>query len=294
MLSIVIPTYNDNCIALLDSLLVQIKTVTAPIEIIVCDDCSTLVQLKKKTETYCDKNNIQFLKNISNLGRTATRNILAHKARYKWLLFLDADVVIENENFIKEYLSLLPSPYSIITGGTSYDHKMPQGKELRWKYGVQRESKKAKERMKNPYFIISQNLLINKKIFLKLNNFEERRYGLDNILSYQIQHQSQNVLHKNNPVLHKGLEDNKVFLNKSIQAIETLVYFEKKKRIPPGFTSLQKSYLKLKKVSGLSVFTAVLKPFITRIKKNLVGNNPSLLLFDLYRLNTYINLKRNA
>ena len=41
-----------------------------------------------------------FLENEKNIGRTATRNILAKKAKYDWLLFLDADVIPLNENYI--------------------------------------------------------------------------------------------------------------------------------------------------------------------------------------------------
>ena len=294
MLSILIPTYNYDCTDLLKQLVKQSLSSVLPIEIMVCDDASTHITQKKIVSEYCLRHNLTYIENNNNLGRTATRNKLAQKAQYNWLLFLDSDVLIENVNFVQGYIQLLQEQYPVISGGTTYSTTKPKGKELRWKYGVYREAKNAKQRMKNPHFIISQNLLIKKEVFLEINPLESRRYGLDNLFSYQLQHRNYTVLHSDNPIVHYGLEDNKVFLKKSIEAIETLIHFEKEKRMGEGFTSLQKSYLKLKRTKTKGLFIFIVSPFISIIKKNLIGSNPSLFLFDLYRLNKYIKLKSNA
>ena len=40
---------------------------------------------------------------------------------------------------------------------------------LRWKYGHKRETKSVKERLKEPYTIVSSSLLVNKEVFFENN-----------------------------------------------------------------------------------------------------------------------------
>lgn len=294
MLSILIPTYNYDCTALLEQLLKQLLSSKSPIEIVICDDASTNKQTKKANTVYCAYNKLLYIENSTNLGRTATRNKLAKKAQYDWLLFLDADVLLEREKFIVDYIRLLDNSHTIISGGTSYNYTQPKGKELRWHFGNKREARNATERMKNPYFIISQNLLIKKDVFLKLNTIHKRGYGLDNLFSYQIQQHKIAVLHIDNPVIHYGLEKNDLFLNKSIKAIETLAQYEKSKKVNLEFTRLQKSYKRLNSIGLKGLYKLFIKPFTPLIRKNLIGKKPSLFLFDLYRLYHYIQLRSNA
>lgn len=292
MLSILIPTYNTNITPLVNILTNQLRRQNINSEIIFCEDAST---------KYCEENQkltenaiILRLVNDTNLGRTATRSRLAKKAKYEWLLFLDADVLVEKKDFISTYLQHIESPSSIFSGGTSYITSKPNAKELRWAYGTYREGKSASERQKHEHFVISQNLFIKKEVFLKLNMIQSRRYGLDNIFSYQIISNDLCVLHINNPILHEGLENNVIFLKKSLEAIESLVYFEREGIMGEGFTSLQQAYVKSRKLRITGLLNHMLTPFSNSIRKNLLSTNPSLFLFDLYRLHHYIKLKRNA
>jgi len=289
---ILIPTYNTDISTLVYELLRQTEKENIPFEIIYCEDASS--KNVESNEVLTKNSQVIKLINDTNLGRTATRSKLANKAKYLWLLFLDADVTIEKPNFISNYLLCLDKTYPIIMGGTSYSKTKTEHKELRWVYGTKREAKDARQRMQNPSFIISQNLFIKKDVFLQLNTIQTRRYGLDNLFSYHIHSQGYDVLHINNPIIHLGLELNEVFIKKSLNAIETIDYHERQHSMGSNFTSLQKSYFRLKKNKALFLFKIIVRPFSTKIYNNLLSKKPSLFLFDIYRLNHYIKLKENA
>lgn len=292
MLSILIPTYNTDITALVTSLLDLTEKEGIVYELIFCEDGSTLS--KDKNSTLVALPNVRAIKNESNLGRTATRSILANSAQYDWLLFLDADVLIDNKLFIKNYLTTLQSDSAIIVGGTSYVNIPPQHKELRWKYGRKREAKNAELRMETPSYIISQNILVKKEVFNKINSIKTRRYGLDNIFSYQVYDQKINVVHIDNPIVHMGLEENLIFLDKSLQAVDTLIHYERSGMISTDFTSLQKAYQKLRKFRLDLLYPTFYSLFKLGIQQNIVSNRPSLFQFDLFRLNYYIKCKKNA
>ncbi|WP_379952639.1 glycosyltransferase [Dokdonia sp. R78006] len=292
MLSILIPTYNTDITDLVQSICEQAHRAKITFEVIFCEDASYLY--KEQNVQLLGNTSVKRLINATNLGRTATRTNLAHNATYSWLLFLDADVALPSINFIENYVSHLNSPHDIIHGGISYALDDNDDFTLRSTYGIQRETQLAEKRCKTPYFIISQNILVKKEAFLKLNIIASNRYGLDNIFSYQILKQGYDVQHIDNPVIHHGLEKNDVFLKKSIQAIETLIYYEEKGLMAQDFTRLQKSYLTLKKYRGVLIFRVTIGKGIKYIEKNLMGKKPSLFLFDLNRLHHYITLKENA
>lgn len=292
MLTIAIPTYNYDCTELLEQLRNQVLSSTLKIDITVCDDASTNAQLQNTNKSFCADHNIIYLQNTSNLGRTATRKKLAETAQNDWLLFLDADVLPFSGSFITQYTSQLGSDNPVISGGLAYQKSKPQkAYRLRWKFGKQRESRNALERKKQPYLLASGNLLIKKELFLDANAVLENNYGLDAFFGYQLKQLDASVLHIDNPVYHLGLETNEAFLKKSIKAVETLVTLEQNQQVAKNHTRLQQVYQSL---VGKSIVYKIIGSSLGLIRKNLMGNNPSLFLFDLYRLHHYIKLKAHA
>lgn len=292
MLSILIPTYNYDCTLLLEQLRKQLAKSTHSIELIVCDDASTLVSNKKAISEYCSQHNLTYIENTTNLGRTATRNMLAQKAQYDWLLFLDADVSLVSSTFIANYTRHINDTYQAIVGGIEYlKSQSDKTVSLRWKFGIKREARLANERNKHPYLLASGNLLIKKDIFLQANSFLTNEYGLDAVFGYQLKKLNIPIIHIDNPVYHLGLETNDVFLRKSINALSTLMNLEKQGLLPSDHTRLQRLY---QASIGKSIFQWIINTFKLSIEKNLLGSRPSLFLFDIYRLYQYIKLKSNA
>lgn len=296
MLSILIPTYNYNIYNLVKTLSEQSFEQNIPFEIIVLDDSSTDTEIISINQNIENFENCRLIKNEKNLGRTATRHRLSDFAIYENLLFLDADVIPEKMQFIENYLSeIKKNETEVIFGGIVYSKEKPEKeKMLRWKYGRKREAKSVSERKKDPYFIISQNLLVKKSVFIKCNTLTENYYGLDNFFSNQLKKIGAQVEHIHNPVIHLGLENNITFLKKALAAIETTVILEKKGLVDNNMRPIQKSFLKLQKYHLKNSFSFIVSKFKHKMERNFNSENPSLFWFDLYRLNYYIQLKNKT
>ena len=150
MLSILFPTYNYNIVALVSEIHQQISPTNTPFEIICLDDASTLFVAENETINQFSSTHYEILKD--NVGRSKIRNLLAQKAKYDWLLYLDADVIPKDADFIKRYLPFLNDEIIIVNGGLEYQTEKPEkDKLLRWNYGKEREALSAEKREKSSY-----------------------------------------------------------------------------------------------------------------------------------------------
>lgn len=291
MLSILIPTYNYNVIPLVSELHKQCLECGINFEIIVIDDCSKLFLEENQKISNFENCYFEVLK--KNIGRSAIRNLLAGKATSENLLFLDADTIPVNSNFIYSYNSALNNKIEVVLGGYCYKEEPKYEGKFRYKYGKEREEKSAFERNLNPYkFIFSGNLLIQKKAFLATNySFQNAFYGMDIFFAYQLFINQIKVVHIENPIYHLGLETNKIFFEKSLKAVESrkkfLVNCEQIEKISP----LIKYYNTLKKYRLLSIATVCFSISKPILKKLILNKNPSLICFDLYRLGYLCTLK---
>jgi len=292
MLSILIPTYNYPVLDLVKRVHKQAKDAQIIFEIIVVDDCSKNIPIIEINSEIEKLDNCKLLVNKQNIGRTASRNLLANNASFEILLFLDADVLPKNDDFINRFNLNENNNCSVIYGGVSYYENPPENdKILRWKYGKCREAKSVEKRLKEPYFIISQNLLIKKSVFKEANSLTINAYGLDILFSNNLKKNNVIVKHIDNPVYHLGLENSKSFLKKSLEAVATTIQLEEDGLMYKNLRPLQKSYRSLKKWKLLGLFNFLNNVFESTIESNLVSKNPSLFLFDIYRLSYYTNHK---
>lgn len=293
MLSILIPTYNYPVWELVENLHSQASKLNEDIEILIYEDGSD--RFLQDNEKISSLENVFYRQNKTNIGRTALRTLLAKEAKNEFLLFLDSDVLPKNQDFIQRYLDLIPTAPDVAFGGIAYDELPPRkDKILRWKYGRKREAKSVEMRKKSPFFIISQNLFIRKKVFLKANDLNENLYGLDNYFSFRLKQLDAVVVHIHNPVIHRGLESSEVFLSKALEAVKTTVLLENRNLMSDDMRPLQKSYLKLKKFGLSSIFSFFISLYKPLMEKNFHSENPNLFWFDLYRLSYYIQLKRKS
>ena len=79
-LSILIPTYNDECVTLVDDLRQQAEQSGIVFEILVGDDGSTDAEVIEKNRKICKWPHCHYLIQIQNIGRAAIRNFLAKEA----------------------------------------------------------------------------------------------------------------------------------------------------------------------------------------------------------------------
>lgn len=296
MLSILIPIYNYNVIALIQTLQSQISEIDMPIEILCCDDASTDIEIQKSNTQFLTQQNITYLVNVINLGRTKTRQLLSNSAQFNWLLFLDADVMPAKPFFIKTYVSYLQEKYDCVYGGLCYTTTPPSEEYLfRWVYGHKREDISLTKRKLTPYkSIASGNLLIKKQLFLSINKtLLHNWYGYDNFFSAQLKVNNNTIEHINNKVIHLGLEENTTFLKKQVLATETIYKLYIQNQFKPSHDNgLLKVYLKLKKYKLIWVLNCFYNLFKSQLKNNLLHSTPKLYYLDLYRLGYFCQLTK--
>lgn len=292
MLSILIPVFNYNVLPLVETLYKQALESDIIFEIICLDDASTFFSIENQKINRFEKCSYAILE--KNIGRSGIRNLLAHKAAYENLLFLDADTIPIHSNFISNYISQINDREKVIYGGILYEDSKPQQKEtLRLVYGRRREALSTLERNKKPYIsFLTLNFMIRKSTF-SLVIFNENIPNLrheDTLFSYNLMQNKIDIVHIENPVYHLGIENSKTFLRKSEEAVVGLKNLVDSDLIPPEYTKLShyfqiinKYYLKGLVAFGFKIF----KPFFL---KQLLSKKPSLFLFDIYRLGYYCNI----
>ena len=286
MLSILIPSYNYNALSLVSEIHNQAKRTEIPFEIICLDDASTNLFSENEKINHLANCNYEMLK--QNIGRSKIRNLLAHKAQYDWLLFLDVDVFPKDEDFIDRYVPFLNDEIKIVNGGILYQSEKPEkSKVLRWVYGKNRESIHFTERQKNPYLsFLSLNFLIHKSFFSKVS-FNESLPNLrheDTLFSYDLMQKKITIEHINNPIYHLGLDHFEVAIKKEKESLIALKNLIDNNLLDPNYIKIAKVFEIIKTLKLVFIFNFFYKMTRSIILKNLSSNKPILFLFDLYRL----------
>ncbi|QDO92545.1 glycosyltransferase family 2 protein [Formosa sediminum] len=286
MLSVLIPIYNYNVVALVKALHKQLIEANIIFEIICLDDASDVKYMNTNTEVEA-LSCTSFLKSSHNNGRTQTRQSLCEASQFEWLLFLDADTIPVNTNYILTYIKYINSDFEAIFGGFAYNNTPPENEfMLRWKYGRSKEVVDASVRNRTPYkVIISANFLIKKSVFKSLNaQMQYSGYGLDNYFGALLKDKSIKVYHINNPVYHLGIENSNVYLQKKEAAALMLLKLTKQQKIKTHNNSLLALFTSLKHTKLNVIFSYIHSIFKVQMKRNLLGSNPNIKVLQLYRI----------
>jgi len=293
MLSILIPVYNYNIFTLVETLRKQTLECNIPFEIICLDDASQDFIIENQRINQFNNSSFSILE--KNIGRSAIRNLLAQKAVYENLLFLDADTFPVHNQFISNYIEAIKKNGKVVFGGILYENKKP-AKELllRWIYGRKREALSLADRIQNPSdFALVSNLLIKKEIVARFP-FDENltKYGYEDLLFFSVLKSNLiAITHIDNPVFHLNLETSALFLSKTKTALQNLVFLDVSNKISKKESKIIASFEFLNRLKLISVFNFVFRKLETKIERNLVSEKPSLFLFDMYKLGCYCFLK---
>lgn len=291
MLSILIPTYNYNAFFLAQEIHAQLINTAIRFEIICIDDGSSS-KLNIENEKINDLSFANFEVLENNIGRSAIRNLLAKKANFEWLLFLDADVLPVKKDFIKQYISSFAEKETVFCGGVSYNNSFEKKELLRFKYGKKHEEIDLNIKHKNPnkYFFTS-NFLIPKKIFHSINFDEDlSKYGYEDLLfAKELNKNTIEIKHIDNCVFHNGIDTNQVFCNKTKHAIKNLVAILNAGKLNFNETQLTKTYQKLQKLK----LTKLLEIDSFNFEKKAIEKS-SLFYFNLFRLQKLHQVFKNS
>ena len=286
MLSVLIPIYNYNVVDLVTAIHKQLIACNIPFEIICLDDASNPEYITENIKIEALPFTT-FTKSSENNGRTKTRQLLSDASKYDWLLFLDADTLPTTDRFIINYVAHFNSEVKALFGGISYQEERPDPNYLlRWKYGLKHETNTVENRNTFPFKnIVSANMCMNKNVFNTINSsITYNAYGLDNYFGAKLKELKTSILHINNPVYHLGLESNTIYLKKKEFASDTLLKLIEDNALENNDNEILILYLFLKKTHLNHLFSGLYKVLHIPIKKQLTGNNPSVLLLQCYRI----------
>lgn len=270
-------------------------------EILVLDDAST--EYLEENRPINQLSNCRYIESKVSYGRIKVRNELSKKAEFEYLLFIDADAIVDNSNFIQNYLNYKEKA-EVVVGGLKYTSTPPTSNRLRWTYGSKREVKSPAIRNKNPYKSFSSfNFLIKKSTFLAhsfneaILKLDKNNYGHeDTLFGLSLKASATKVIHCDNPLIHNSQETDQAFLENSLSAVKKYVYdpiFRQAEVV--NQIKIFRVFEKTRKLHLVALLSFIYKGFGKKIKTNLLSLNPSLWLFDLYRLsylaNTYKELK---
>lgn len=288
-LSILIPNYNNVCLELVSVLQRQAEPLGIDYEIIVADDASPQKDTVARNEPINALPHCRYIVKSENTGSAATRNYLARESRYRWLLFLDCDIVIPDDRFLARYIE--DEHEGVVNGGICIADDERLRHNLRYLYEKTAEPEHtAEKRQANRYKEFrSTNFLIDRQVFANCP-FDERftRSGYEDVLFGKTLSQRQvNVWHIANPVMMTEFETNADYVSKIERSLRTLHTFRQELR---GYSRI----LTIADGIHLTAVKALLR-LLHRlcgglIRRNLCGERPCLRLFNIYRMGYFLRI----
>lgn len=261
-ISVLIPTYHDLPAELIKAL--GECTGSERIEIIVYDDGSaddtliaeTKIAIQTAFTPAC------FVSARENNGRSFGRNRLMDLARADWHLFLDADMLPDDDKFLARYLRAvekLKRP-ALIVGGFSLQQIEPTSKtQLHYAQCAASECVPAEERNTNPgRFVFTSNVLVHRDVMTVVPfdtdftgwGWEDVDWGLRAERRFP-------VLHIDNTATHMGLDTPKDLIRKYEYSGDNFWLAVSRHDEALGPTPLARSAKLLAKVPGRSILRSV-------------------------------------
>ncbi len=287
-LSILIPVFNRDVGLLVSQLSQQASAWPGPTEIRLLDDGSAEAY-RLQNQRLATLPGVCYVELPANVGRAAIRNQLAGKAQYEWLLLLDNDSLLPDQQFVARYAQAQAAgPAALFVGGTTYEAAPPADPalRLRWRYGRAREMRSAAVRQRDPGGQLSINNALLPKALLQQYSLDERLSGYgheDTKFGLELSRAGVPVRHLDNPVLHDGLEPAAVFLAKSQQAVRNLAQVLRTDGLG-ATTRLVQAAERLRRTGLARAAQAALGAVEPALRRNLLGQNPALRALDALKL----------
>lgn len=306
-LSILLPSYNNVCVSLVQALQRQADALRGKLdktfryEIIVADDGSTDAACIDANRVIGDMLHCRYLRMEHNVGRAQIRNVLISESCGDYVLLIDSDLFLCDDNYLYRYAT---STADVVYGGTRIGGEglvMVDNEantehlkgNLRYIYEKKAEpSHRAVFRQLRPNQEISVCNLYARRDIMEAHPFDSRfkAYGYEDVLfGKRLAESGIEVTHIDNPVLINEFEPNSVFVKKTEEAILTLCRFEQDLE---GYSNLKTKVAVLGRCIPLSLFRLWHRIMKNKEKRNLTGPKPSLMLFKLYKLGFFLENRK--
>jgi len=285
-LSILMPAHDNDCTELARCLCLMADRIEGlRWELIVADDGSKDVLTKERNRSIGDHPRARVIENKENIGRARIRNLLVSEAQYQWLLFIDSDRRVEDDDFLKRYLET-PDDDIVVSGGICIGENTKRDKRnLRYIYELAAEEKQsAAERRKHEHeHFLTTNFMARRDV-MTAHPFDERfhRYGYEDVLfGKQLKDAGIGVAHIDNAVAFGEFEDNTNFVRKTEEGLATLMEFRDELR---GYSALLDA---AERIDGLHLGWAARLTWQLsgkQMRRNLTGEHPRLWVFKVFKL----------
>lgn len=285
--SILIPTYNDPCYALVKTLRNQLLSLDFEWEIIVADDCSTDMSAREENAKIEKLSGCRVEWGKENVGRAAIRNHLAEWATGDWLLFIDSGNAIKGADFMRKYAEFFfktTDSECVVYGGRVLNDDADTS-NLRYKYEQAWEKNGCVEaRRANPYRSFNTcNFLISRPTMLRIPfNEDMKLYGFEDVLlGKQLKEANVPIYHIDNPVTFGMYETNAEFIRKTEESVRMQFEF---RELIGDYSHLLCVERKIKRLGLSSILHIIYKIMGSPLRKNLLGKQPMAFCFNLYKL----------
>jgi len=285
LLSVLIPNYNCDCRALIQELSRQASAIGGT-EIIVADDCSTLVPMADAVAEEARRLGCRYMAMERNSGRAAVRNALAEAAQGQYLLFIDSDAMPAQSSFLSDY-ARMAGQADVVCGTVLSPDECPSAEvSLRWVYDhTSMPLFKGERRQRRPYDCFSSFcFMVRRDVFLGIR-FDEsiRGYGYeDTLFGHALKQAGASIAHRDIGCFHLGLEPNAVFLSKVESSNQTLLRHADK---IGDASSLLRMAKKLRRWSLIRPTDFLFRRFAETMRRRLtLSQRPSYKLLQFYKL----------
>lgn len=282
MISILLPTYNYDCCALVTELSSQMATCGVAGEIVVVDDCSSDVRIRESLQRINDIPYARLVELPKKISIASIRNRLFDEARHDVMICLDSDTFPRGKDFIKRYLDAIEH-VDVVCGGLAYRETEDIG-VLRMKYGNHYEVRTAEERNEKPYESFkTSNYCLRRKVAERVR-FDEAFvcYGNeDTLFGRHVETEGFSIKHIDNPVYHDDRDADLDFLRKTYMGIDNLVLHSDKLL---SHSKLLRLYMKLKRFGVAFIFRLAFVLFGGMMERQVLSGHPSMKVFQVLKL----------
>ena len=260
-------------------------------EILVADDASPDKDAIERNQAINTLPHCRYIVKEQNTGAADTRNFLGRNSRYRWLLFMDCDIVIPDGHFLERYVT--DGHEGVVNGGICIVDNNSLRHNLRYLYEKSAEpTHTAERRQSNRYHEFrSTNFLIDREVF-KASPFDERftRSGYEDVLFGKILKQRKvPITHIDNPVMMTSFETNPDYVTKIERSMRTLHTFRQELK---GYSRILTFDSGIHIPAIRSLIRLWHRAFGSWERRNLCGANPILRVFALYRLGYYLTIEK--
>lgn len=297
-LSLLIPVYNWDVSRLLSGIIEEVDGfgLWGGLELLILDDASDDKFISARNKAFFERVHRPYLKYSClecNIGRSSIRNLLASRASGDFLIFMDCDVIPDENDFIRRYVCLAEEDsFDVVCGGISYRTRVLNDPEYDYHayLGNKKEVKPASERNKMPWrHILTSNIMVRKSVFLQ-TPFDERfiGYGYEDIEWGVRLTEKFRILHIDNTVSHLGLVTKSSAYYKMCNSVSNYLLLKELRPKAYAVSALSKLVGPLARCSK-----SVLNLLDRSLKRLFLSCQDNRLAFLLFQLNFAVLLARS-